>query len=113
MKPTKLVMQAFGAYAEQTEIDFTQFEEKGLFLICGDTGAGKTTIFDAISYALYGEASGSYRDTKNLKSEYVDKKVESFVDFILRIRARTIMCAENRALSIPTEMVSRMSRRKR
>lgn len=81
MKPTKLVMQAFGTYAEQTEIDFTQFEEKGLFLICGDTGAGKTTIFDAISYALYGEASGSYRDTKNLKSEYVDKKVESFVDF--------------------------------
>lgn len=81
MKPTKLVMQAFGAYAEQTEIDFTQFEEKGLFLICGDTGAGKTTIFDAISYALYGEASGSYRDTKNLKSEYVDKKVESFVEF--------------------------------
>lgn len=81
MKPTRLVMQAFGAYAEQTEIDFTQFEEKGLFLICGDTGAGKTTIFDAISYALYGEASGSYRDTKNLKSEYVDKKVESFVDF--------------------------------
>lgn len=81
MKPTKLVMQAFGAYAEQTEIDFTQFEEKGLFLICGDTGSGKTTIFDAISYALYGEASGSYRDTKNLKSEYVDKKVDSFVDF--------------------------------
>lgn len=81
MKPTKLVMQAFGTYAEQTEIDFTQFEEKGLFLICGDTGVGKTTIFDAISYALYGEASGSYRDTKNLKSEYVDKKVESFVDF--------------------------------
>lgn len=81
MKPTKLVMQAFGTYAEQTEIDFTQFEEKGLFLICGDTGSGKTTIFDAISYALYGEASGSYRDTKNLKSEYVDKKVESFVDF--------------------------------
>ena len=81
MKPTKLVMQAFGTYAEQTEIDFTQFEEKGLFLICGDTGAGKTTIFDSISYALYGEASGSYRDTKNLKSEYVDKKVESFVDF--------------------------------
>ena len=53
MKPTKLVMQAFGAYAEQTEIDFTQFEEKGLFLICGDTGAGKTTIFDQLC-ALWG-----------------------------------------------------------
>jgi exonuclease SbcC len=63
------------------EIDFSQFESKGLFLICGDTGSGKTTIFDAICFALYGEASGCHRDTKNLRSEYAKDSAESFVDF--------------------------------
>ena len=68
MKPIKLKMSAFGPYAgEMQEIDFEQFEERGLFLISGDTGAGKTTIFDAICFALYGITSGSYRDTKNLR----------------------------------------------
>ena len=82
MKPIKLKMSAFGPYAgEMPVIDFTQFEEKGLFLISGDTGAGKTTIFDAICYALYGKTSGSYRDTKNLRSEYAKDSVKSFVDF--------------------------------
>ena len=81
MKPKMLVMQGFGPYVEKTEIDFSKFEQEGLFLICGDTGAGKTMIFDAICYALYGETSGDYRDEKNLKSEYVDMKAKSFVDF--------------------------------
>lgn len=81
MKPRKLIMQGFGPYVEKTEIDFSKFEHKGLFLICGNTGAGKTMIFDAICYALYGETSGDYRDEKNLKSEYVDVKAKSFVDF--------------------------------
>ena len=71
MKPIKLKISAFGPYAgEIPEIQFDQFEERGLFLISGDTGAGKTTIFDAICYALYGSTSGRYRDTKNLRSEY-------------------------------------------
>ena len=82
MRPTKLVISAFGPYAEtMPEIDFEQFEERGLFLISGDTGAGKTTIFDAICFALYGTTSGTFRDTKNLRSEYAKDNVESFVDF--------------------------------
>ena len=82
MRPTKLMISAFGPYAgTMPEIDFTQFEERGLFLISGDTGAGKTTIFDAICFALYGTTSGNYRDTKNLRSEYAADGVESYVDF--------------------------------
>ena len=82
MRPVKLIISAFGPYAgTMPEIDFTKFEEKGLFLISGDTGAGKTTIFDAVCFALYGSASGSYRDTKNLRSDYADSQTESYVDF--------------------------------
>lgn len=82
MKPIKMKMSAFGPYAgEVPEIDFTQFEGKNLFLISGDTGAGKTTIFDAICYALYGETSGKFRDTKNLRSEYAEDSTETYVDF--------------------------------
>ena len=82
MKPTKLIISAFGPYADlMPEIDFEQFESSGLFLIAGDTGAGKTTIFDAVCFALYGETSGTYRDTKNLRSEYAKLSVQSFVDF--------------------------------
>lgn len=81
MKPIKLIISAFGPYPGlMPEIDFRQFEQKGLFLISGDTGAGKTTIFDAICFALYGTTSGSYRDTKNLRSEYAREGTESFVD---------------------------------
>ena len=82
MRPIKLIISAFGPYAgTMPEIDFTQFGKNGLFLIAGDTGAGKTTIFDAICFALYGKTSGSYRDTKNLRSEYAEDSTESYVDF--------------------------------
>ncbi|MBO6148166.1 MAG: SMC family ATPase [Lachnospiraceae bacterium] len=89
MKPVKLIMSAFGPYAgEVPAIDFSQFEDKGLFLISGDTGAGKTTIFDAISFALYGETSGSFRDTKNLRSEYANESAETYVDFYFTHQGR-------------------------
>ncbi|MBQ6621827.1 MAG: SMC family ATPase [Mogibacterium sp.] len=82
MKPIKLRICAFGPYAgEVPEIRFDRFEERRLFLISGDTGAGKTTIFDAICYALYGTTSGSYRDTDNLRSEYAADDAETYVDF--------------------------------
>lgn len=89
MKPVKLIISAFGPYGEtMPEIDFEPFGERGLFLITGDTGAGKTTIFDAICFALYGETSGSYRDTRNLRSEYAGERVESFVDFYFSHQGR-------------------------
>jgi len=82
MKPIKLIMSAFGPYAgEMPAIEFSQFEDKGLFLISGDTGAGKTTIFDAICFALYGATSGTFRGTKNLRSEYAKESTETYVDF--------------------------------
>lgn len=89
MKPIKLIISAIGPYADQVpEIDFSAFEEKGLFLISGDTGAGKTTIFDAICFALYGTTSGSFRDTKNLRSEYAKDETKSFVDFYFSQQGR-------------------------
>lgn len=82
MKPIKLIISAFGPYAGlMPAIEFEQFENKGLFLISGDTGAGKTTLFDAICFALYGETSGTYRNTRNLRSEYAKDGTESYVDF--------------------------------
>lgn len=82
MKPVKLIISAFGPYPDtMPAIEFSRFEEKGLFLIAGDTGAGKTTIFDAICFALYGTTSGSYKDTTKLRSEYAKDSTESYVDF--------------------------------
>ncbi len=66
MRPLKLVITGFGPYAERTEIDFNRLGSHGLYLISGDTGAGKTTIFDAITYALFGKASGNNRDDAKL-----------------------------------------------
>lgn len=82
MKPIKLKICAIGPYAGEVPwIDFEQFENKGLFLISGDTGAGKTTIFDAICFALYGKNSAVDRDEKKMRSEYAKPDVESYVDF--------------------------------
>ena len=73
MRPLKLEMSAFGPYAGKETIDFEKLGKSGLYLITGDTGAGKTTIFDAIIFALYGKASGQNRDPAMLKSKYADK----------------------------------------
>lgn len=78
MKPLKLEMSAFGSYAGVAEVDFTK-AGSGLFLITGDTGAGKTTIFDGIAYALYDETSGGERSGSMMRSQFADAKTETYV----------------------------------
>ena len=80
MKPIFLRFHAFGPYSGTEEIDFTCFES-GIFLICGPTGAGKTTIFDAICYALYAHASGNTRSTDSFKSQHASEQEVCYVEF--------------------------------
>ena len=80
MKPLKLVMSAFGSYGGEEILDFSKIKG-GLFLVSGDTGSGKTTIFDGIMYALYNKMGGGDRETKMMRSEYAKDKQKTFVEF--------------------------------
>ncbi len=86
MRPIKLTISAFGPYADKQVIDFEELNGRNIFVISGKTGAGKTTIFDAISYALYGEASGESRETDSLRSHFADDYVETFVELEFELK---------------------------
>lgn len=92
MRPITLKISAFGPYSGVSEFDFDKLGSNGLYLITGDTGAGKTTIFDAITYALYGEASGSNREVSMLRSKYADASTPTEVEltFIYRGKEYTV-----------------------
>lgn len=80
MRPTKLTISAFGPYAGKEILNLDALGENGLYLITGNTGAGKTSIFDAITYALYDRPSGDVRDDSMLRSKYADENVETYVE---------------------------------
>lgn len=95
MKPQKLIISAFGPYAGVTEIDFEKLGGHGLFLITGDTGAGKTTIFDAITFALYGEASGEVREAGMFRSKYAKPETATFVRLHFLYRGKAYQVTRN------------------
>lgn len=101
MKPKKLVISAFGPYAGESTIDFENLGEHGLYLITGDTGAGKTTIFDAITFALYGEASGTVRESGMFRSKYAKAETETFVELIFSYQRKEYKIRRNPEYQTP------------
>jgi exonuclease SbcCD, C subunit len=95
MRPIKLTVSAFGPYAGKTEFDFDKLGTGGLYLITGDTGAGKTTIFDAITYALYGDPSGNNREVSMFRSKYADITTPTFVRLVFNYKEKEYTIERN------------------
>lgn len=95
MRPLRLVMSAFGPYAGRITIDMERLGSGGLYLITGDTGAGKTTIFDAITFALFGEASGSSRDAAMFRSKYAEAETPTEVELTFEYAGRKYFVRRN------------------
>ena len=112
MRPIKLTMRAFGPYAGEETLDFAPLGGRGLFLITGDTGAGKTTLFDAMCFALYGQASGGSRrrSSKSFRSDFAAPEDKTWVEFTFehrggryRIRRSPEYIKPGRKSAVPAE----------
>lgn len=108
MRPITLTMSAFGPYAGETVLKLDQLGEQGLYLITGDTGAGKTTIFDAITYALYGEPSGETREPNLFRSKYAKPETPTFVKLEFQCRGKTYMVKRNPSYMRPSKRGDRL-----
>lgn len=98
MRPVKMTMSAFGPYAAETVVDFDALGTAGVYLVCGDTGAGKTMIFDAVSFALFGQASGDgkgARDASSLRSDYAESDAKTFVELEFEYRGQRYVVKRN------------------
>ncbi|MGN8817299.1 AAA family ATPase [Oribacterium sp. HCP28S3_H8] len=112
MRPVKLVLSAFGPYAARTEIPMDALGSRGLYLITGDTGAGKTTIFDAITFALFGEPSGQNREVSMLRSKYAEPEVPTEVTLDFMYSGKLYQVRRNPEYERPAKRGSGMTKQK-
>ena len=112
MRPLKLTMSAFGPYAGETVVELEKLGEEGLYLITGDTGAGKTTLFDAIAYALYGEPSGQNRDASMFRSQYASPETPTFVELEFAYRGQKYTLRRNPEYQRPAKRGEGMTNQK-
>ena len=101
MRPVTLEMSAFGPYAGKEIINFDRLGTEGLYLITGDTGAGKTTVFDAIRFALYGVASGENREKSMLRSQYALPETKTYVELVFSCNGKNYTITRNPAYERP------------
>ena len=109
MRPIQLTMSAFGPYAGRTVLNLDQLGEKGLYLITGDTGAGKTTIFDAITFALYGEPSGDNREASMLRSKYAEHETPTEIELVFAYGGKRYRVRRNPEYERPAKRGSGMT----
>ena len=95
MMPISLTLSAFGPYPDTITIDFESFQEDGLFLITGPTGSGKTMIFDAMIFALYGKTSGQIRQTDSLRCDHALNEIPTFVEFSFSLHQQNYTIKRN------------------
>lgn len=110
MRPLTLTVSAFGPYAGRTDIDFEKLGGQGLYLITGDTGAGKTTIFDAICFALFGEASGKNRDGAMMRSKYAEPETPTYVELVFAYGGSIYTVRRNPEYERPSKRGSSMTK---
>ena len=112
MRPLYIKISAFGPYAGEVDIDMSKLGESGLYLITGDTGAGKTTIFDAITFALYGEPSGGVREVDGLRSKYASDDTPTDVELIFSNGGKIYKIRRNPAYMRPSKRGGGLTERK-